>query len=90
VQPGHLDGYLSTLDAKGLKGSSRRPRVATSRSLPRFLVQEGVLAESPAERLLPPEREREERRGLTEAEYKRPLGAVRHEARDGTIVERLL
>ena len=90
VQLRHLDGYLSTLDAEGLKGSSRRRKVATIRSLFRFLVQQDVLAESPAERLLPPEREREERRVLTEAEYKRLLGAVQHEARDGAIIELLL
>ena len=53
-------------------------------------MQQDVLAESPAERLLPPEREREERRVLTEAEYKRLLGALQHEARDGAIVELLL
>ncbi len=90
VRPHHLDGYLSTLDAKGLKGSSRRRQVATIRSLFRFLVQQGTLPHDPSERLLPPEREREARRVLTEAEYKRLLGAVQHEARDGAIIELLL
>ena len=90
VQPRHLDGYLATLDAKGLKGSSRRRQVSTIRSLFTFLTQRGVLPASPAERLLPPEREREARRVLTEAEYKRLLGAVQHEARDGAIIELLL
>lgn len=66
----HLDGFLVTLDERGLKGSSRRRKVATVRALFRYLVQQGVLAESPAERLLPPEREREARRVLTEPEYK--------------------
>ena len=90
VRPHHLDGYLSTLDAKGPKGSSRRRQVATIRSLFRFLVQQGTLPFDLSERLLPPEREREERRVLTEAEYKRLLGAVQHEARDGAIIELLL
>ena len=90
VLPRHLDGYLSTLDAKGLKGSSRRRKVATIRSFFGFLVQHGILPASPAERLLPPEREREDRRVLTEAEYKRLLGAVQHEARDGAVIELLL
>jgi site-specific recombinase XerD len=90
VKPRHLDGYLSTLDAKGLKGSSRRRQVATILSLFTFLVQQGILRESPAEELLPPEREREERRVLTEAEYKRLLSAVQHEVRDGAIIELLL
>ncbi len=90
VKPRHLDGYLSTLDAKGLKGSSRRRQVATIRSLFTFLVQQSVLSTSPADFLLPPEREREERRVLTEAEYKRLLAAVQHEVRDGAIIELLL
>jgi len=90
VLPRHLDGYLSTLDVKGMKGSSRRRHVATIRSLFRFLVQQGILPGSPAEEILPPEREREERRVLTEAEYKRLLSTVQHEVRDGAIIELLL
>jgi site-specific recombinase XerD len=90
VRPHHLDGYLVTLDTKGMRGSSRRRHVATIRSLFTFLVQQHVLPHSPAEDLLPPEREREERRVLTEAEYKRLLGAVQHEVRDGAIIELLL
>jgi integrase/recombinase XerC len=90
VRPRHLDGFLVTLDQRGLRGSSRRRKVATIRSLFRFLVQQGVLRESPAEELLPPEREREERRVLTEAEYKRLMAAVQHEVRDGAILELLL
>jgi site-specific recombinase XerD len=90
VLPRHLDGFLVTLDERGLKGSSRRRKVATTRALFRYLVQEGVLAESPAERLLPPEREREARRVLTEAEYKRLMAAAQHEVRDGAILELLL
>ena len=90
VRPHHLDGYLVTLDTKGMRGSSRRRHVATIRSLFTFLVQQHILPESPAEELLPPEREREERRVLTEAEYKRLLSAVQHEVRDGAIIELLL
>ena len=90
VLPRHLDGYLTTLDAKGLKGSSRRRQVSTIRSLFGFLAQQGVLPSSPADSLLPPEREQEARRVLTEAEYKQLLGTVQHEARDGAIIELLL
>jgi integrase/recombinase XerC len=90
VRPRHLDGYLSTLDTKGMRGSSRRRHVATIRSLFRFLVQQGILPASPADEILPPEREREERRVLTEGEYKRLMSAVQHEVRDGAILELLL
>jgi site-specific recombinase XerD len=85
-----LQGFLVTLDRRGLRGSSRRRTVATIRSLFRFLVQQGLLAASPAEALLPPEREREARRGLSEAEYKRLMAAVQHEVRDGALLELLL
>jgi len=92
VRPHHLDGFVVRLDERALKGSSRRRKVATIRSLFRFLAQQGTLPHDPSERLLPPEREREreERRVLTETEYKRLLGAVQHEARDGAIIELLL
>src|SRR5215212_4789618 len=87
VQPRYLEGFLVTLDRRGLRGSSRRRKVATIRSLFRFLVQQGLLSASPAEELLPPEREREERRVLSESEYKRLMGAAQHEVRDGAILE---
>jgi integrase/recombinase XerC len=90
VQPRYLQGFLVTLDRRGLRGSSRRRKVATIRSLFRFLVQQGLLPASPADELLPPEREREERRVLTEAEYKRLMAAVQHEVRDGALLELLL
>ena len=47
--PGYLQGFLVTLDRRGLRGSSRRRKVATIRSLFRFLVQQGILPASPAE-----------------------------------------
>jgi site-specific recombinase XerD len=90
VRPHHLDGYLSSLDEQGLKGSSRRRKVATIRSLFRFLAQQQVLTADISDHLLPPEREREARRVLTEGEYKRLLGVVQHEIRDGAIIELLL
>lgn len=90
VRPRHLDGFLVTLDHRGLRGSSRRRKVATIRSLFRFLVQQDILPSSPADELLPPKRERDERRVLTEAEYKRLMAAVQHEVRDGAMLELLL
>jgi site-specific recombinase XerD len=90
VRPRRLDGFLVTLDQRGLRGSSRRRKVATIRSLFRFLVQQGILPASPADEVLLPEREREERRVLTENEYKRLMSAVQHEVRDGAILELLL
>lgn len=90
VRPRHLDGFLVTLDQRGLRGSSRRRKVATIRSLFRFLVQQGILPAFPEDEILPPEREREERRVLTENEYKRLMSALQHEVRDGAILELVL
>ncbi|MBA2595109.1 MAG: tyrosine-type recombinase/integrase [Chloroflexia bacterium] len=90
VRPRHLDGFLVTLDQRGLRGSSRRRKVATMRSLFRFLVQQGILTYSTADEILLPEREREERRVLSEIEYKRLMATVQHEVRDGAILELLL
>ncbi len=97
-----LEAYLATLDTRGLKGSSRRRRVASLKSFFGFLVDQGILARSPADELRPPERERHQPRVLTEAEYKRLREAVlyadhhrqgdpeQYERRDFAIVELFL
>src|SRR5215207_7893529 len=50
----------------------------------------GDQAATPAEKLIPPERERPQPRVLSEAEYKRLLAAVHGEIRDEAIIELLL
>jgi site-specific recombinase XerC len=57
VRPPHLDGFPITLDQRGLRGSSRRRKVAIIGSLFHFLVQQGIQPASPADEILPPERE---------------------------------
>src|SRR5687767_2466181 len=57
VQRRHLERFLAELDRRGLSGVSRARKVATIRGFFAFLVQEGVLVASPAEKLIPPERE---------------------------------
>src|SRR3954452_11878503 len=70
VERRHLERYLAELDRRQLKGSSRRRKVSSIRSFFTFLEQDGVIAASPATKLIPPERERYQPRVLTEAEYK--------------------
>src|SRR5215207_8689445 len=53
-------------------------------------AEAGDPAASPAEKLIPPERERLQPRVLSEAEYKRLLAAVHGEIRDEAIIELLL
>jgi site-specific recombinase XerD len=66
--------------------------VAAIRSFFLFLEDagRGHRVGNPAGKLVPPEREWNQPRYLTEQEYKRLLAAVRHEIRDGAIIELLL
>jgi site-specific recombinase XerD len=90
VQRRHLAGYLAHCGALGHAASTRRRSVAAIRSFFSFLVQEGVIRHSPAESLLPPERETRPPRVLTEAEYTRLRAAAAGNARDGAIIELVL
>ena len=78
VEPGHLEGYLSELDRRGLKGSTRRRKATSLRVFFRFLHQQGHLPASPADQLVPPAKESALPRFLSEVEYKRLLAAARH------------
>jgi site-specific recombinase XerD len=90
VTPFHLEAFLADLDRRGLRGSSRRRKVASLRSFFGYLEDAGVIAHSPARKLVPPAREHRQPRVLTENEYKRLLEAVRGDVRDAAIVELLL
>jgi site-specific recombinase XerD len=90
VQRRHLAGYLAHCGALGHAVSTRRRSVAAIRSFFAFLMQDGVIRHSPAESLLPPERETRPPRVLTEAEYTRLRAAASDNARDGAIVELVL
>ncbi len=87
VQRRHLAGFLAHCAAAGHAASTRRRSVAAIRSFFAFLVQEGTLSHSPAELLLPPERESRPPRVLTEAEYTRLRTAAADDARDLAIIE---
>jgi len=86
----HLEGFLASLDQQQLTGSTRRRKVAAIRSFFLFLEDAGHRVGNPAGKLVPPEREWNQPRYLTEQEYKRLLAAVRHEIRDSAIIELLL
>jgi site-specific recombinase XerD len=90
VERTHLERYLAELDRRGLKGSSRRRKVASIKSFFAFLEREGLIPLSPATKLIPPQRERDEPRVLSEIEYKRLEAAVHGEIRDEAIIQLLL
>jgi len=86
----HLEGFLATLDARGLSGAYRRRKIAALRSFFGFLEERGIIRASPARKVVPPARSYHPPRFLTEREYKGLLEAVRHEPRDAAIIELLL
>jgi site-specific recombinase XerD len=90
VERRHLEGFLAALDSQHLTGSTRRRKVAAIRSFFLFLEDAGHRTGNPAAKLVPPEREWNQPRYLTEQEYKRLLAAVQHEVRDGAIIELFL
>jgi site-specific recombinase XerD len=65
----HLEAYLAELDRRGLAGSTRRRKVATTRSFFGFLQDQGATPASPARKLVPPATEQPEPRALTETYY---------------------
>ncbi len=90
VQRRHLTGFLAHCAGLGHAASTRRRSVAAIRSFFAFLVREGVLHDSPARLLLPPERETRPPRVLTEAEYQALRDAAAGHTRDTALIELVL
>jgi site-specific recombinase XerD len=90
VDQRHLEGFLASLDSRGLSGNYRRRFVAAIRSFFAFLADREYITVDPSRRLVPPVREWHTPRVLTEVEYKRLRDTVRYEPRDAAIVELLL
>jgi site-specific recombinase XerD len=57
VERRHLEGYLGSLDSRGLSGNYRRRIVAAIRSLFAFLEERKHVGSDPARKLIPPKRE---------------------------------
>jgi len=90
VQRQHLEGFLAHCRELGHAPGTRRRSVASIRSFFAFLVADGMLRASPAEHLLPPEREERPPRALTEAEYGGLRRAAADSPRDLAIIETIL
>ncbi len=74
VQQSHLNAYLQRLDQRGLSVSTRRRKATSLRVFIRFLSQHDYLLASPADQLLPPDREEPpSTRFLTAKECQRQL-----------------
>jgi site-specific recombinase XerD len=90
VERRHLESFLAELDRRGLKGSSRRRKVAALRSFFGYLYQTGLIPTDLTARLIPPEREYFQPRVLTEAEYQGLQLACAHDVRDAAVIELIL
>src|SRR5512142_1418828 len=81
--------YLSTLDARGLRGATRHRKVAAIKTFLRYLEREGALPVDFSARISWPEVARDEPRALSVPEYT-ALREAGHHPRDAAILELLL
>src|SRR5512134_3536377 len=82
--------YLSGLDERGLKGSTRHRKVAAIKTFLRYLEREGQLPPDFSSRISWPEVQRDEPRALSQPEYTALLREAGHHPRDAAILELLL
>jgi site-specific recombinase XerD len=83
----HLSEYLSSLSDQGLSGRTRARKLAAIKEYFCFLVGSGVLAQSPAESMSAPKRERNGRTYLTPEEYTKLLSLSGSNPRDYAIFQ---
>lgn len=72
-----IEAYLAGLDDQGLAASTRARRLSALRQLYRFLYEEGLRGDDPAQRMSGPRRGRKLPNTLTEAEVDALLDAAR-------------
>src|SRR5512144_2791978 len=85
-----ISHYLSGLDDRGLKGSTRHRKVAAIKTFLRYLEREGALPVDFSSRITWPEVQRDEPRALSQPEYTALLREAGHHPRDAAILELLL
>jgi site-specific recombinase XerD len=90
VEANHLRLYLAQLDSRGLKGSTRRRKIAAIRSFFGFLHAQGLLTDNPTQFVVLPELEEYEPKVLTTAEYRLVRELSDTNMRDRAIIELLL
>jgi site-specific recombinase XerD len=90
IERRHLESFLAELDRRGLRGSSRRRKVASLHSFFGYLYDSGLISTDPTQRLIPSAREYSQARVLSEAEYQRLQLSCSHDVRDSAIIELVL
>src|SRR5512135_2044323 len=86
----HILDYLSQLTSLGRSGVTRARKLASIREYCQFLMDEGTLPSSPAEKIVRPKGERKQRVFLRVDEYMRLLNAAAGNARDYCILQLFL
>ncbi len=85
-----IEHYLSQLDSKGLKGSTRHRKVAAIKTFLRYLEKQHALPKDFSSSISWPEVQRDEPRALSTAEYTAILREAAHNPRDSAMFELLL
>lgn len=78
-----IEAYLTNLDDQGMAASTRARRLSSLRQLHRFLYEEGLRTDDPAQRMTGPPRGRKLPNTLSEAEVDALLDAARAPVGDG-------
>ncbi|MDP3724262.1 MAG: tyrosine-type recombinase/integrase [bacterium] len=86
----HLTTYMQKLADEGYTAKSVSRKTNSTKTYFRFLRQEGIATDDPAQELIHPKVESKPPRMLTEIEYRALRDACRGDIRIGTIVEVLL
>ncbi len=85
-----IQRYLSILDLKGLKGSTRHRKVAAIKTFLKYLEAQGILPTDFSDKLIWPEVSRDEPRALSTTDYTTILREAAHDPRDSAMFELLL
>lgn len=77
AERGHIETYLAALEAEGLAATTRARRLSSLRQLHRFLYEEGLRTDDPAQRMTGPRKARKLPKTLSEGEVDALLAAAR-------------
>src|SRR5215210_6122626 len=86
----HVEAYLTELDNRQFKGSTRRRRLVALRGFFTYLAAQHITPNNPTMKVYTPRAEEPLPRVLTEKEYKRLLETVRYQPKAAAIIELLL
>src|SRR6266849_1734485 len=90
VTKDHVEHFLTELDRREFKGSTRRRKLIAIRGFFLYLAGKKIIPDNPTAKIATPLAEESDPRVLTDKEYKRLQEVVRYHPRDEAIIELLL